>query len=274
MNRPEGAGAERTAEVAEAEAAGSVAAVYADIRRVLGVPLVALVYRVLASRPGRVEAIWAELAPNLGSEVVRHGAPALGSHGDRAVASLRLPSAEGAARDRAAAAATLRAFRHTNSVNVIGLTALREGVAGPTARVPAPSAPAVVREVLPMADLEALPASTVRLLERMSEPIAGGERPLVIPSLFRYFAHDERLLTLIWGVLEPFVGGRGFAAATAAVRAEAGKLATVLPHRVTRVDDTETRAVVERFLRTIPAMIVTGSLIEALLARPAPGETG
>ena len=61
-------------EIPEATATGVVAALYADIRRVLGVPLVALVFRVLACEPARLEAIWADLGPNLGSDVVARAA--------------------------------------------------------------------------------------------------------------------------------------------------------------------------------------------------------
>lgn len=264
-------GAERAAEVAEAAAEGSVAEVYADIRRVLGVPLVTLVYRILASRPGRLEAIWAELGPNLASDVVRGGAPALGAPADRAVAALRVAPVDGVELDREAAAATLRSFGHVNAVTLVGLSALLEGVDGEAAPAPAPPAPETHPDGLPMADLAALPESTLRLLERMSEPIAGAGRPLVIPSLFRHFAHDERALAAIWDALEPFARDPVFDEATAAIRDGARALAAELPYAVTRVTDPETRTILERFVRTIPAMIVTGRLIEALLA---PGPTG
>ncbi len=39
-------------EVSELAASGSVAEAYADIRRVLGVPMVVFVYRALAASPG------------------------------------------------------------------------------------------------------------------------------------------------------------------------------------------------------------------------------
>ena len=55
----------RLPEIAESAATGSVAETYAEIRRVTGVPFVVFIYRVLATEPGRLEAAWAELAPNL-----------------------------------------------------------------------------------------------------------------------------------------------------------------------------------------------------------------
>ena len=47
------------------------------------------------------------------------------------------------------------------------------------------------REMLPMADLASLEPGTIALLQRMSAPVAGPEQPILIPSLFRYFAHDR-----------------------------------------------------------------------------------
>ena len=52
------------------------------------------------------------------------------------------------------------------------------------------------------------------LLQEMSAPIAGPEEPLVIPSLFRYLAHDERLLQETWRSIAPVItedslSGRG-----------------------------------------------------------------
>ena len=55
-------------EVAESRASGEIGALYSAIRATLGTSTVALVYRVLAAKPGRLEHAWAPLAPNLRSE--------------------------------------------------------------------------------------------------------------------------------------------------------------------------------------------------------------
>jgi hypothetical protein len=52
-------------EIPEAAAKGSVADVYGDIRRVLGDPNVALIFRTLATVPGRLERICAKVLPSL-----------------------------------------------------------------------------------------------------------------------------------------------------------------------------------------------------------------
>ena len=65
---------ELLAEVSEKAARGSVASTYVDIRRVLGVPTVVLVYRVLAVQPGRLERVWGAIAPNLAVAATQRGA--------------------------------------------------------------------------------------------------------------------------------------------------------------------------------------------------------
>ena len=69
MARPE-----LLAEVSEQAARGSVASTYVDIRRVLGVPTVMLVYRVLAVQQGRLERVWGAIAPNLAVAATQRGA--------------------------------------------------------------------------------------------------------------------------------------------------------------------------------------------------------
>ena len=51
------------AELAERDAAGEIAAIYADIRRLWAVPYVSSLQRHLASRPGWLEWVWAALHP-------------------------------------------------------------------------------------------------------------------------------------------------------------------------------------------------------------------
>lgn len=259
MNRAE-PDRERIGEIPESSAAGSVAEVYADIRRVLGVPFVALIYRVLASEPDRLQPIWADLGPNLASGVARHAAQGLASTPRRRIVAGRAP--DGLDLDVGAAVATLEAFRHANALNVIGLSALLRGVDRPPAPDRGASAPPSFWRLLPMADLASLPTTTVDLLERMSAPIAGPERPIVIPSLLRYFAHDRHVLEFVWETIQPHVEGAAFASATAAIRTEANEAASSLPYRVRAAAGAETRRIAHRFVTTVPAMIVVSALIE------------
>ena len=78
MARPE-----LLAEVSEQAARGSVASTYVDIRRVLGVQTVMLVYRVLAVEQGRLERVWGAIATNLAVAATQRGARDARPTGDR-----------------------------------------------------------------------------------------------------------------------------------------------------------------------------------------------
>src|SRR5436190_22486574 len=64
-------------EVAEADARGRVAELYADIRGTLGLPFVNLVYRHLAVEEEHLAAVWAALGPNLASQAAADAAEQL-----------------------------------------------------------------------------------------------------------------------------------------------------------------------------------------------------
>ena len=267
-------GMSRLQEIAEGAATGSTAATYADIRRVTGVPFVVFIYRVLATQPGRLEGVWADIGPNVGSAAGRAALAEVVLAADRGAAGLAagvapLPAAALAARDLdgAAVAATLEGFRRANSANVVALWALLDGVAGePAPTGPAPAAADMAPAGLPMADLSVLPATTLALLEEMSRTVAGGALPILIPSMWRTFAHDPELLALLWSALRPVLESASFPPAVAALSAHGRELAQRLPFRVRRLDDEAARVVVERFLRAIPSMLVTGALLETVLA--------
>lgn len=269
-------GMTRLQEIAEGDATGSVAATYADIRRVTGVPFVVFIYRVLATRPGRLEGVWADIGPNLGSVAGRAAVAEVGRAADEGAATLGeavapVPPAALAARglDRSAVVATLEGFRRANSANVVALWALLDGVAGGGApAAPAAAVPEMAAPGLPMADLAALPASTLALLEEMSRPVAGSEQPVLIPSMWRTFAHDPELLALLWAALRPALESAAFPPAVASLSARGRGLAQGLPCLVHRLEDEEARVIVERFLRAIPSMLLTGSLIARATACP------
>ena len=265
----------RLQEIAEADATGSVATTYADIRRVTGVPFVVFIYRVLATRPGRLEAVWADIAPNLGSATGRVAVADVVRAADEGAAALGgaigpVPAAALAAHglDGASVAATLDGFRRANSANVVALWALLDGVTGDVAPAgPASAAPDMAPRGLPMAELSLLPASTLALLEEMSRAVAGNEQPILIPSMWRTFAHDPELLALLWAALRPTLESAAFPGEVAALSARGRELGQSLPFRARRLEDEEARVVVERFLRAIPAMLLAGALVETVLAK-------
>ena len=249
------------AEVSEGAARDSVADVYADIRRVLGVPMVVFVYRALAARPGRLERVWKALAPNLASVEAQRNAAALDPPERWKVAPLPQAALEIAGIDPPRLAGTLDGFDRANRLNLLGLQALLAGTPGDhrADRREAPSS--VPREMLPMADLASLEPGTIALLQRMSARVAGPEQPILIPSLFRYFARDRDLLERIWQSIGPAFENERFDDAVTAITVRAQEHSRRLPYRVPRANDKGTREITTRFATTIPGMIVTTKLL-------------
>ena len=249
----------------EETATGTVADTYAQIRRIFGVPMVMLVYRALAVQPGRLEQVWDARANLACGETQRNAArlnpPEVGLAKPlpRAlVAHVNLGQAQ--------LAGTLAAFDRSNRLNLIGLTSLLEGTPGNADADRSQASLTRPSEMLPIADLASLPDATLDLLRGISaSPIVGQQQPMLIPSLFRYFAHDEKLLRSIARSLGPLVESKDFPRAVATVSRDARDSARLLPYAVDRADDAGTREITTRFLTALPAMIVTTALLRVIL---------
>jgi hypothetical protein len=258
-------------EIPEAAATGSVAEVYEGLRHVLGAPFVAFVYRALAAEPGRLEAIWADLRPNMTSPAARRAADELATVSRGSVAAIPAAALAVTGFDARRVASTLDGFRRVNSANLVAVHALLEGID----RRAAPSGASVgdieaSEPTLPIPEMAAFPEAVRALLNEMSVPFAGDERPVLIPSLLRALANHPCLLALLWATLRPHVECNEFRLAVEAASGRAAELARAMPYRVTRIDDGEAREILRRFAPTIAAMLVGGSLIEAALAEALP----
>jgi hypothetical protein len=260
-------------EVSERDAEGLAAELYEDIRQVVGLPFVNLVYRHLAVEPRRLEAAWSQLRPNLTDEAIDSGAEALLAAASLDVPVLSAPTLEAVGLDRRgfdAVAATLAAYNHANPRNLIALLALRHGAPGSGSPRPARREREDGWEPLPMADLGSLDAPTLALLEEMTGAVAARGETALIPGLFRHLAEYPGLLALAWTALRPSVEGRALARAANAVARQATGLAVALPHPVEATRDPETRSVLRRFTETIPRMIVVGAALSGTLAAGSP----
>lgn len=258
--------AERLAELPEAAATGRVAEVYADIRAVLGLPMVNLVYRHLATKPGLLERSWAALRPNLASSAAAAAADeltALASPlGVAAVPRVSLAVAGLTGEEVMLARATLVAYRRANSRNVLGMYTLLDGCAGGGERVDE-AALSPVEPIFRMASLEELEPPAAALLGEISLHTVGGDEPRIVPSLLRHFAGNACLLALVWTALRPAAAETARRATAVARRAR--ELAPALPYPVTALDDEEARAVAARFADAMTRMLVLGEMMYAAL---------
>jgi hypothetical protein len=275
----------RLAEVAEADARDGVAAAYADIRATLGLPVVNLVYRHLAGAPGRLEAVWADVAPALRDPateplVTEVAAAAVPAPEVCVIPATALAAAGVDAPVLRGLAHTLDAYDRGNGVNLLAISALlhgADGAARPGAAGATPPAAhgaggngAVASALPPMADPETLDPAARALVEEMSEAVSGPARPLLIPSLFRHLARPPALLPLAWTVLRGPLGTAAFTAAAERVAAAARAAAAHLPAGVPRADDPATRAALDRFRGAVPRMLVVSAMLRAAFAEGLP----
>lgn len=249
-------------EIPESQATGRVAGLYEDMRAVIGLPLVNLVYRHLAVDADRLERAWEQLRPNLADAAMDAAEADLLEAARADAAPLSRATLQAVGLDDPALvmlADTLDAYNRANPRNLVALLALLHGAPGGGGHVPA--APAPHRSLFPIADIATLAPATRALLDEMAVPFAAAGESVLIPGLFRHFAHSPALLALLWAVLRPLADGAVIARRGNVVARRAHVLAAGLPGRVEPTADAHTSAVLARFTATIPRMVVAGAAL-------------
>jgi hypothetical protein len=226
--------------LAEAEATGEAAAIFADIRAVLGVGVgvVNLIWRHLATIPGALPWAWGALRPHYRDGGLAAAAAALRTRTAPpdlpAIPPEVLAAAGLGPGDRARIAGVLAAYDRTNPLALVALSALAlrlEGVPPPdTARGPPPpeATPALALPPLPPAG--ALPPDVVALVRRLNALGASDREAAVAATMYRHLAHWPAYLALAWALLAPLAAA-ALPAAIAACRAAAREAAAALPVR-------------------------------------------
>ena len=261
-------------EVPEARVVEPEASIYEDIRCVLGLPFVNLLYRHLAAEPGRLGVVWAELRPILADSGAHRVAEMLAASAASNAAQIAvvpreaLLIAEIDAETVAPYRATLEGYERANSRNLLAIHAVLAGSDGSGAREvdarrPVAEAPS---GFTPMAELGELPQVVRVLLETMASPSTGSDGPVIIPSVYRHFAGNGCLLALMWTVLRPHLHSEHYVVASRAVQRSASESASMLALRVQPLADPVIRATLERFARVMGNMLVVGAMLTAALA--------
>jgi hypothetical protein len=222
--------------ITEAAATGETAAIFADIRQMLGVDVVNLIWRHLASMEGALPWAWQALRPLYADGSVIGQATAL----RRELALPPMPPIQAAVypilglrpEDMADIRGVLSAYDHTNGMAAVALTALRGLLDGrlPAGIEPAEPPPpaATARIALPkLLDLTAMQPETAALVTALNG--LGTRRPAaVLASMYRHLAHWPSYLAFAWLLLAPMDGDGRLAAAIdraqSAVRSHADAL--------------------------------------------------
>jgi hypothetical protein len=197
--------------ITEAAATGEIAALFADIRQVLGVDVVNLIWRHLATIGGALPWAWGTLRPFHLDGSVRREAMAL--HGELALPPMRAIPAEVFAGlalrpdDLTAIRAILAAYDHTNAMAMVALCALhacldgraQQGAQSAEPR-PVPAAPRTkLPRLLDLTDMAAETAALVMALNGLGTRRAGA----VLASMYRHLAHWPAYLSFAWLLLAP-----------------------------------------------------------------------
>lgn len=208
-------GAEPLAEVAESEATGTTAEIFADIKVCLEVGTVNLVYRHLATAPAALEWAWCSVRPLVVDGTVDAAARQMvssvetGQIVDELIS--RIPrSVLAAARDSDDIRRVLHSYNHANPQNliiVLGLQALLRDAARDAA-IPArfsatqrAESAEPVAALPPMIDPGQLDPALVELISALSVDRPGRREPVLVPSLYRHLARWPDFLLSVLTVL-------------------------------------------------------------------------
>ena len=186
--------------IAESAATGEIAALFADIRATVGVRVVNLVWRHLATLDDALPWAWQAVKP-----LYLHGMV------DRAVVDFRhdmtlpkLGSLTGA--EPASVDAVLASYDHSNTVNLFALGALAirlrgdvadEGMPEEGPRLPAPDV-----DLPPLASEADVSPETWQRVLRLNH-FGDRPEPLILASMYRHLAHAPSFLQRLEAALTP-----------------------------------------------------------------------
>jgi len=221
------------AAITEAQAQGEIADIYADIRTTLGVPLVNLVWRHLATVPGALAWAWGGLRPIYRDGLVAAAAASLAAR--LRLPTLALPGDEPPLTppERMLIANVLRSYGRSNPMNWLALNALLQANAMPPSGTDAASEDDLINPPSPSeatADIASLPtlialsdmppelASRVWALDGMGNP----HPQRILASMYRHLAHVPALLDWLEPRLDAMARDGRLALATQSVEAAAG----------------------------------------------------
>lgn len=266
--------------ISEAEATGEIADLYADIRATLGVPLVNLIWRNLASIPGGLSWAWRSVKPLYENGAIQAEARAL-LEGQTLpdmpvlpVSALRAAGVNGGA--ETTIHAILDSYDRSNPLNLVALSALLAGLNGDSAPassdpLPAPDTPnlnVALPRLLPLDDMDASTADLVRAINRLG---ARGQDHIIV-SMPRHLAHWPGYLALYWTLIAPLDANGALHGCIDAVLADGRRRGARLAAGFAAVESppAESRAAIEATLddfcrHAISRMIPVVSLLKAAM---------
>ena len=262
-------------------ATGDTRNIYDAIQTALGVKLVNLVYRHLATVPGALEWAWGTVGPSFASGIFAERAAGLSISGNISSTEIVSFKQSGLSHvDGDGVVDTLDAYNRANPMNILSLRVLEMALeAGRPAISIAPvsagvraSKAAEPTALLPMGSFDGLPQTTMDILNRLASLTTGQDAGLV-PSLFRHFTAWPAFLEALANWLEPMAEEGLIERQVERISAKVDPIAAdifeqldrpekaaILPDEITRAKLLQT---IEIFPPAICRMIVIGGLLRA-----------
>ncbi len=280
-------------EIAEQDARGTIAELYADIREVTQRPVVNLLFRTLASAPGALTWAWRVVRPAYQSGGLDQAGATLtiGTIGDdlsdAPPLNLAAPALLSAEVDAQALTIIRTIFSHYNASNrptLVAVMLLQRALdqqiqfaipARSAARATSPS-----YALPPLLQMDQMAADLRNLLVSLSGRLSEG-RAVIVPGIYRHLAHWPGFVELIAKQLAPLFDDGSVAQYVASVEHQAETKIALSINPV--VDDSSAMspaieqdfhdavsAITAEFRHKVAEMLVIGLLLEAALPRDTP----
>jgi hypothetical protein len=215
--------------VAEAEATGETAALFADIRATIGVRVVNLVWRHLATLDGSLPWAWGVVKPLYSSGIVDSAAV-------RFRETMILPDLGPlAGKEPASVDAVLASYDHSNTINLFALGALVAWLRGEAAAEGTPEqGPRLLAPDVALPKLASEADVSPETWQRVLRLNRFGDRaqPLILASMYRHLAHAPAFLQRLETVLATIQTNGSLDRAISANRAAAVDRARVLARAI------------------------------------------
>jgi len=201
---------DRLAEISAANAAGNTALIYGALEATLGVRLVNLVYRHLATVPGALEWTWAVVSGPFEQNIFAQNSVALVKMASQIPPAVR--SSDNANRfvaglpdqDIKRIVDTIEGYNRANPINALSLNVVALALEDErrASFVPPPETQnTALKELLPLHSIDSLGEETANILSRLAVLTTGKPGPL-IPSLYRHFVPWPDFLSRVADWLE------------------------------------------------------------------------